>query len=167
MIEEERLGRFDVDVARALGVPDGPMFGRLHRGETIEVDGRTIGPDAVVGPSRPGRKVVYTGDTCPSRKTGLAATGADLLIHDATFGAEEAQRAKDTLHSTARGAARVARDANVKRLVLTHISARYDDDPGALEREAQSVFPETIVAKDGLVLEIPYADDGDPAAQGG
>jgi ribonuclease Z len=166
LIEDERLGRFDVAAARALGVPEGPLFGRLHRGETVEVDGRTISPDQVVGPGRRGRKVVYTGDTAPSRKTVLACSDADLLIHDATFSEEERQRARDTLHSTASGAAGVARDAAAKRLVLTHISARYSDDPRPLEEEARVVFKETDVARDGMVLEIPYPSDAEAEPDG-
>ena len=156
--EHARLGRFDVAKARALGVPEGPMFGRLHRGESVEVEGRTISPQELVGSPRAGRKVVYTGDTSPSRETVAAAAGADLLVHDGTFGAEEEQRARDTHHSTAQGAAKVALDAGVQRLVLTHISARYADNPVPLEREARAVFPGAVVAHDGLVVEIPYPD---------
>ena len=160
LIEHPRLGRFDVATARKLGVPEGPLFGRLHRGEAVEVDGRTITPDQVVGPSRPGRKVVYTGDTSPCRQTVEVAQGAELLIHDGTFGSEEEQRARDTFHTTARGAAKVARDAGVERLVLTHVSARYADNATPLEKEARQVFAATVVAYDGLVLEIPYGPDG-------
>ena len=157
--EDDRLGRFDVERARALGVPEGPAFGRLHRGEAVEVDGRRVRPEEVVGPDRPGRKVVYTGDTRPVRSTVEAATGAELLIHECTFAGEQAGRARATYHSTAADAARVARDAGVVRLALTHISARYSENPARLVREARRVFPETIAAKDGLTLEIPYRDD--------
>ena len=159
LVEHERLGRFDLATARALGVPEGPLFGRLHRGETVEVDGRLIGPAEVVGPARPGRRVVYTGDTRPCRGTVDIARDADLLIHDATFGEEEAERARQTNHSTAREAADVARRASVARLALTHISARYADDPRVLEREAREVFQRTIVAHDGLVIELPFRDE--------
>jgi len=158
--EHARLGRFDVAKARALGIPEGPMFGRLHRGESVEVDGRTITPEELVGSPRAGRKVVYTGDTSPSRDVVAAAAGADLLIHDCTFGAEEEQRARDTHHTTAHGAAKVALDAGARRLVLTHISARYSDNPVSLEHEARAVFPGAVVAHDGLVLVIPYGDGG-------
>ncbi len=159
VVEHERLGRFNLDMARSLGVPEGPMFGQLHRGQTVVVDGRPITPAEVVGPARAGRRVVYTGDTRPCRETVDAARGADLLIHDATFGEEESDRARQTGHSTAREAADVGRRADVAKLVLTHISARYADDPRLLEREAREVFPRTIVAHDGLVIEIPYRDD--------
>ncbi len=158
LVEELRLGRFDVDMARSMGVPEGPLFGRLHRGHAVEVDGRVITPDEVVGPPRPGRKVVYTGDTRPTRATGAMAMGADLLIHEATFGSEEKKRAWETRHSTAAEAARVADRANVKRLALTHISARYADVPRVLEKEARAIFPESTVAHDGLEIEIGYRD---------
>ncbi len=158
LVEERRLGRFDVETARRLGVPEGPLFGRLHRGETIEVGGRTITPAEVVGPARPGRKVVYTGDTRPTRATAAMAVGADLLIHEATFGRQEKRRAHDTRHSTAVEAARVAARAKVKRLVLTHLSARYADSPKVLEKQARAVFPASTIARDGLEIEIGYRD---------
>jgi len=156
LVEHERLGRFNPERARELGVAEGPLFGKLHRGEPVEVDGRIVRPEDVVGPARPGRKVVYTGDTRPHRRTIEAARGADLLIHDATFGADEEDRARQTNHSTAREAAEVARRAKVKRLVLTHISSRYADDPRPLEREAREVFSNASVAFDGMEIEVPY-----------
>ncbi|MGH7501528.1 MAG: ribonuclease Z [Longimicrobiales bacterium] len=158
LIEHERLGRFHPDTARALGVPEGPLFGRLHRGESVEVDGRTITAAEVVGPARPGRRLVYTGDTRPCRATIEIARNADLLIHDATFGQDEIERARATDHATAREAAEVARKANVEHLVLTHISARYADDPRLLEREARHVFTNVTVAHDGLEIEVPFRD---------
>ncbi|HSK19074.1 MAG TPA: ribonuclease Z [Longimicrobiales bacterium] len=158
LVEAERLGRFDPDRARALGVPEGPLFGKLHRGEAIEVDGRVITPEDLVGPARPGRCVVYTGDTRPCRETLEIARDADLLIHDATFTHEEAARAKETNHSTAREAADLAKRARVLQLALTHISARYADDARPLEREARAVFRPTVIAYDGLTIEVPYRD---------
>ena len=158
LVEHDRLGRFDPDRARELGVPEGPLFGRLHEGETVEVDGRVIEPGEVVGPARPGRRVVYTGDTRPQDTTVIHARDADLLIHEATFADEEADRARETDHSTAREAAEVARDAGARRLVLTHISPRYGIDPTTLEQEARAVFPGAVVARDGMEIEIPYPD---------
>lgn len=158
LVEEVRLGRFDVEAVRRLGVPEGPLYGRLHRGETIEVDGRVISPDDVVGPPRPGRKVVYSGDTRPNRRTVEMAVGADLLIHEATFGADEGKRARETRHSTAAEAADVAARARARHLALTHISARYSDAPRVLRRQARALFAATDVAHDGLELEIGYRE---------
>lgn len=158
LIEHERLGRFNLERARELGVPEGPLFGKLHRGETIEVNGKAISPADVVGPPRSGRKIVYTGDTRPCKQTIDISRDADLIIHDATFCEEERERAGLTGHSTAREAAEVARKANAVKLVLTHISSRYADDPRTLEREARHVFRDAIVAHDGLQLEVPFKD---------
>ena len=159
--EHRRAGRFDVEAARALGVPEGPLFGQLHRGEPIEVDGRTIEPHTVVGPERDGRTVVYTGDTRPTASIIEAAHNAELLIHEATFTEDERDRALSTFHSTARDAAEVAALAGVRRLVLTHLSARYSDDPDAIEAEAREIFPGAVVAQDGLVIELPYSEEED------
>jgi ribonuclease Z len=158
LVEETRKGRFDPDHARELGIPEGPLWGQIHRGQPVTLpDGRVIDPSELVGPPRPGRRVVLTGDTRPCPATVDHARDADLLIHEATFGDEEAERAVETGHSTAREAATVARDAGVKRLVLTHFSARYSRDPGPLDREAKEVFRETTIAKDGMEIEIPFA----------
>lgn len=164
--EEPRLGRFDVERARELGVPPGPLFGRLHRGEAVDVGGRTVTPDEVVGPTRPGRKVVFSGDSRPCRAIAEAARAADLLVHEATFADAEAERARETGHSTAREAAEVARAAGVRRLILTHISARYADAPGTLEAEAARVFRPVTVAHDGLVVEVPFPEEDMPVASG-
>lgn len=158
LVEEARPGRFDVEAARRLGVPEGPLFGRLHRGEIIEIDGRTVSPDELVGPPRPGRRVVYGGDGRPTGEVVEMSMRADLLIHEATFGAAERRRARETRHSTAAEAASVAARARVRRLVLTHLSARHAEAPARLEREACAVFPGTRVARDGFQVEIGYRD---------
>lgn len=160
LVEDIRRGRFDPDHARALGIPEGPLWGRIHKGETITLaDGRLVKPEELVGPERPGRRVVITGDTRPCAATIEQAVDADLLVHEATFGDEEAARAMETMHSTAREAATVAKMAGVKRLALTHFSARYSRDPSDLGREAREVFDgEVILAKDGLEIEVPFRD---------
>ncbi|MCI0436399.1 MAG: ribonuclease Z [Gemmatimonadetes bacterium] len=161
LVENERLGRFDPVKAIALGVPEGPLFGQLHRGASVQVGERVIRADEVVGAPRPGRRLVISGDTRPCSATVDAARAADLLIHDATFGEDEAERARSTYHSTAREAAEIATSAGALRLVLTHISARYSDDPRTLEREARAIFPGAIVAHDGFEIEIPFRDGDD------
>ncbi len=159
LVERERRGRFNPELARALGVPEGPLWGELHRGRAVTLaDGRVVDPAALVGPTRPGRTVVITGDTRPCAATVDAARGADLLVHEATFADDESARARETGHSTAREAATVARVAEARRLVLTHISARYSHDTRELEAEARSVFPEVRVARDGAEVEVPYRD---------
>ena len=159
LIEDERKGRFNPDYARELGIPEGPLWGRIHRGLAVTLDdGRTIEPADLVGPPRPGRRVVITGDTRPCDATITAAAGADLLVHEATFGDEEAERAVETGHSTAREAAAVAKAAGVRRLVLTHFSARYSRDATELEKEAKTVFDDVIVGKDGMEIEVAFRD---------
>lgn len=163
LVESERRGRFNPELAVQLGIPEGPLWGRIHRGETITLgDGRIIEPSTLVGETRPGRRVVLTGDTRPCAATILAAQGADLLVHEATFGDEEADRAAETGHSTAREAAQVAKMAGVRELVLTHVSARYARDAGDLEKEAREVFPATKVARDGYEVDVPFRDEGGP-----
>ena len=165
--EHERLGRFNPEKARDLGVPEGPLWGRLHQGETVEFDAvredgvterRTVGPEDLVGAPRPGRLLVYSGDTRPCESIVAAAEGADLLIHEATFGHEERERARETEHCTALEAAQVALAARVRRLALTHLSARYSAAPDLLRDEARQVFKETTVARDGMVLDVPFQD---------
>lgn len=160
LVEEERKGRFNPELARELGIPEGPLWGRIHRGEAVTLDdGRVIEPRVLVGDRRPGRTIVLTGDTRPCAATIAMARGADLLVHESTFGEEEAERARETGHSTAREAAEVAREAGVGRLLLTHFSARYSRDAGELEREARAVFPATVAGKDGMEVEVPFKGD--------
>ena len=157
--ESERRGRFNPELAASLGIPEGPLWGRIHRGEMVTLDdGRVIDPATLVGETRPGRKIVITGDTRPCAATILAAENADLLVHESTFGDEEAERAVETGHSTAREAAQVAKMAGVRQLILTHVSARYTRDTSSLEQEARSVFADTRVARDGLEVDVPFRD---------
>jgi len=160
LVEELRRGRFNPDLARELGVPEGPLWGKIHKGEAVTLDdGRVVEPSTLVGPTRTGRRVVITGDTRPCAATIEMAVGADLLVHESTFGDEEAARAVETGHSTAREAAQVAAGAGVRRLVLTHFSARYSRDPSDLDREAREVFPHLTIARDGMEIEVPFADE--------
>ncbi len=162
--EHQRLGRFDPDKARELGIPEGPLWGQIHAGKPVTLDdGTEITPDRLVGEPRPGRKVVLTGDTKPCKSVVEASYEADLLIHEATFGDEEADRADETNHSTAAGAGKVALAARVRRLVLSHVSARYSRDFEPLLEQARAVFPETIVAKDGMTIDVPFPDAADEA----
>jgi len=161
LIEEARPGRFDVETADALGVPAGRERGALQNGESVALaDGRVITPEQVLGDARPGRKIVLTGDTAPSDLVVDAAYGADLLVHEATFCDDEADRAQETEHSTALEAARVAKDANVRLLALTHSSSRYSG--GDLEREARAIFPDTVVPRDFDLIEVPFPERGSP-----
>jgi ribonuclease Z len=161
LVEHARPGRFDVETADALGVPPGRERGTLQAGEAVTlVDGRTVTPEQVLGEPRPGRTVVLTGDTAPSDHVVAAAYGADLLVHEATFCDDEADRAQETEHSTAREAARVALDAGVRLLALTHVSSRYGG--GDVEREAREVFPDTVVPRDYDLIDIPFPERGAP-----
>jgi ribonuclease Z len=164
LVEDPRPGRFHPDAARALGVPEGPAFGRLQRGEPVTVGDRVVRPEEVVEPPRRGRHVVYTGDTRPCEATVEASRGADLLVHDCTFGDAEEARARETMHSTAREAARVAAAAGVRRLVLTHLSTRYDHEPEVLAAQAREEFAgELRVAHDGMAIEVEQPDGAAPA----
>jgi len=156
LIEDTRPGRFDEQRAAELGVSPGPDFGRLQRGETVG----DVTADQVLGEARRGRTVVLTGDTAPSDMTRAVAHGADLLVHEATFMEEEAGRARETGHSTARAAAELAAAADVGLLALTHVSSRYGG--GELRDEARAAFERTIVPRDFDRVEIPFPERGAP-----
>jgi hypothetical protein len=161
LIEATRPGRVDVEAADALGVPSGPERGALQRGERIALaDGRTVEPEQVLGPPRPGRKIVLTGDTAPSEEVVEAAWGSDVLITEATFSDEERERAEETRHQTATQAADAARRANVRLLALTHLSSRYFGPE--IAREARALFAETVVPRDFDIVVAPYAERGKP-----
>lgn len=160
LVEDERPGRFDPDAAAAAGVPEGPAYAALQRGESVEGEAGLVTPDRVMGPSRPGRTLVITGDTAPSPATVSAAADADLLVHDASFAEEEVQRAAETGHSTVGQAAAVAAEAHVKLLALVHISSRYH--VGTVIEEAKEVFEPTVAPKDFDVIELPFPERGEP-----
>ncbi|MEP6835768.1 MAG: ribonuclease Z [Gemmatimonas sp.] len=160
LVEHDRLGRFSPETARELGIPEGPLWGQIHKGRAITLDdGRVIEPQMLVGAARRGRKIVLTGDTRPCDNTIHMAHDADVLIHEATFADDEAARAVETGHSTAREAAEVARAALARRLVLTHISARYTREAPELEAQAREVFPRTQIARDGLEINVAATEE--------
>jgi ribonuclease Z len=156
LYEDERPGQFDPAAAERLGVRPGPEFGSLQRGETI----RGVSPEQVMGAPRPGRKLVISGDTRPCDVLAIAAHGADLLIHEATFAEEEHDRAAETGHSTAKQAASLAAQAEVTMLALTHFSTRYS--PAVLRDEARAIFKSTVLPRDFDTIEIPFAERGEP-----
>lgn len=159
LLEDMRPGRFNRERAIELGVPVGPMFGRLQRGESIEIDGRVVRPEDVLGAPRPGRKIVYSGDTRPTREIEEASRNADLLIHDGALADDMLDWAVETKHTTAGEAAALAARAGVRRLVLTHISSRYSEDMTPLLNDARKVFPETLIASDLMRLDVPLRDE--------
>ncbi|HET9094365.1 MAG TPA: ribonuclease Z [Solirubrobacteraceae bacterium] len=157
--EYERPGIFDPARARAAGLAEGPDFGRVQRGETVN----GVAPEMVMGPPRPGRKLTISGDTRPCDALREAAHGSDVLIHEATFAIEDAERAAQTGHSTSTQAAGVARDAAVRLLALNHLSIRY---PASVIRdEARDIFPNTVLPRDFDTIEIPFAERGEPELQ--
>ncbi|MFB6096349.1 MAG: ribonuclease Z [Haloferacaceae archaeon] len=160
LVEDDRPGRFQRERAEELGIPVGPKFSKLHAGESVELeDGRTIAPEQVVGEPRPGRKLVYTGDTRPIDATVDAARSADLLIHDATFTDAHADRARATAHTTARQAGQIAERADAARLALTHISSRHATETATLRAEASEAFGgEVFVADDGDEVEVQFPE---------
>ena len=158
LLEKPRPGRFNPERAASLGVPKGPLWSRLQRGLDVKLpNGRIVKPGDVLGPQRPGRKIVYVGDTRPSENIANFAFGADVLIHEATFAEDLAERAEEDMHSTPSGAALIAKKANVKLLILTHISARYGD-PRVLLEEARKNFPNVMVAEDFMSIDVPLKD---------
>jgi len=156
LYEDQRPGEFDPQAAQRLGLVPGPEFGRVQRGETI----RGVRAEQVMGPPRPGRKIVISGDTMPCHALGVAAFQADLLVHEATFATEESERAAQTGHSTAAQAAALARDADVRLLALVHLSTRYP--AGRVRDEARALFADTVLPRDFDEIEIPYPERGRP-----
>ncbi len=155
--EKKRAGRFDLKRAKKLGIPEGPLFRRLQEGRTVRFSGRTIRPSQVLGPPRRGRKIVYTGDTKPSREIVRLAAGAEVLIHDCTLDSAHSTLASDFGHSTAKQAAEVAKAAKVGMLYLVHISPRYEDH-SILEKEARRIFKRSVVAQDLDEYSVKFRD---------
>jgi ribonuclease Z len=150
---EDRPGRFNVEMARELGVPEGPMFRSLQQGKSVRVGKRMVKPDMVLGEMRSGIRIAFSGDTRPCERLIEAAMGADVLVHEATADSSLEARANEFGHSTAKGAATVAVKAKVAALYLNHISNRYED-PSVLESEAQQIFPKTKVVEDLMVVTV-------------
>jgi ribonuclease Z len=158
LVEKPRPGRFYPKKAKALGVSEGPLWSRLQRGSVVKLPGGgVVKPEDVMGPLRPGRKIAYTGDTRPSRSLVKLAEASDLVIHDATFDDELAEKAREDGHSTACQAAQTAKEAKAKRLVLFHISARYKA-PDMLLEQAKEIFPNVNVAEDFMKIDLPLPD---------
>lgn len=154
-IEEKKKPKFLREKAIELGVPVGPAFGRLHNGEEIEVDGKIIKPEQVLGEPRKGIKITYSGDTVPCEEMIYLAQDSTLLIHESTFIQKDASNAEEHAHSTSTDAAYIAKQSNSKELILTHISTRYSDDyEEIMLNEAREVFENTRLAEDFLEIEL-------------
>ncbi len=153
--EDVRPGKFNKAKAMELGVPEGPFYSKLQSGSSVNVDGRTISPEMVIGDPRPGLKVAFSGDTRPSEHFMESVLGCDLLVHEATADVSLQEKAKEFGHSTARDAATIALLAGVKALYLNHFSGRYED-VGLLVDEARDIFPNTFASEDLMVLQVNY-----------
>jgi len=152
-VEDDHI-KFDVEKAKSLGIPEGPLYSKLAKGEIVEFNGKIIKPEMVLGERIKGRKIVYTGDTAPIAKTIEIARDADILIHDSSFTSELESWAKETKHSTARAAGEIAKKAGVRELILTHISARYSKNLEKIIEDAKSVFENVKVAEDFMIVEL-------------
>ncbi len=151
--ENMRPGRFNKRKALKLGVPEGPLFRRLQRGEKVEVDGKSITPKMVLGEPRPGRKITISGDTVPCNALISFAEKSDVLIHDATLDSSFKGKANEYGHSTVRQAGEIAKKARIEKLFLTHISPRYKNTD-VLEKDAREVFPNAFVTYDFMEVEV-------------
>ncbi len=154
--EKTRPGKMLIEKLKEKGIPQGPLWGKLQRGENIIFKGKVITPNEVVGPPRPGRKIVYSGDTRPCEKILNISKKADVLIHDSSFDSSLKDKAFEEGHSTSLEAANIAKEADVKKLFLFHISPRYEKDDSILLNEARKVFPNCEIAEDLLVYDVPY-----------
>ena len=156
LVENPRPGRFNREKAVELGIPPGPLFAELQKGNSLEIDGKFVKPEDVMGALRPGRTVIYSGDTRPCDSVLEASRDADLLIHDCSFADEMADWAEESRHSTAGEVAALAKEAGVRKLLLTHISSRYTDDVEPILTDSKKIFENVIVAEDLMEIEVPY-----------
>ncbi len=155
--EKQRPGRFDKARAVELGIPEGPLFGKLQDGNTVTLGDKTFTPEMVLGPPRRGRKLVYTGDTLPTTKIAEYGRDCDVIIHDATADSTMEEKANKYGHSTAKQAAVMAKECNARALILTHFSPRYEDAAPMLV-EAKAVFENSVLAEDFLEYNVPFQD---------
>lgn len=155
-IEKPRLGKFNPEKVRELGIPESNLWRKLHEGEIIEFNGKKIDPnkEGIVGPKKPGRKITFSGDLSPTKSLIDLGNNSDILIHEATFAEKLAEIAKEKKHSTSVDAAMDAKEMKAKQLILTHISTRYQEDALGLLEEAKEIFPNTILAKDLLRITL-------------
>ncbi len=155
LVEKPRPGRFYPEKANILGVPEGELWSRLQHGLTVKLsDGKVVKSEEVAGSARPGRKIVYTGDSRHSKSLVKLAENADLLIHDCTFDDQLKEKAEEDGHSTPSLAVKTAKKAEAKRLILTHISARYKT-PDLLLKQARKDFPNVDIAEDFMKIDLP------------
>jgi ribonuclease Z len=157
IVERDRTGSLDVEKLKRLGIPPGPVYGRLKQGATVELpDGTIVDGKEFIGPPIPGRVVAILGDTRYCRESVRLSRRADVLVHEATFSSDRKEQAEMFCHSTAAQAAEVARQAEVRTLILTHISSRYQNDGAEmLLKEARDVFPNTYLARDFWSYAVP------------
>lgn len=155
-VEDDRPGKFDRQKAVAIGIPPGPLFSRLQQGNPVEVDGKTTFPEEVMGEPRPGRTIVYSGDTRPCDAILNASKYADVLIHDGSLDDNQYDWAVESMHSTAGEAANLAKKAGVLKLVLTHVSSRYTEDVSPLLNDAKKIFNNVVIADDLMEINVPY-----------
>jgi len=151
--EKDKPGRFNLEKAKQLGIPEGKLWSELQKGNEILIDGKTIKPEQILGEKRPGKRIGISGDTMPTQDLEKFFENCDYLVFDSTFLDEEKLRAQETCHSTAKQAATLGKNAKVKNLILTHFSARYKDENGHL-KEAQEIHDSVITARDLLEVEI-------------
>ena len=151
--EKDKPGRFNVEKAKELGIPEGELWNKLQNGIDVINNEKIIKPEQVLGKKRPGKKIGISGDTMPTKELEEFFNECDYLVFDSTFLDEEKQKAQDTCHSTAKQAAELAKKANVKNLILTHFSARYKDEIGH-KTEAEQIHNSVITAKDLLEVEV-------------